>query len=705
MSILLICGDRNSGYLDVLETLRIAGLTPAEPSKRERFDPVVLSERVCASNGIDTDDPSAVRQIELGKVWEALSVDLMLANMTPTDWGWGDPRLVYMLEHWRDFDPQVKFVLVYSSPEQAIAELVSKEEASPERVEASLALWLSINSELVRFYHANRDRCLLVNAAAVSGDSRFFLGLARDHLKAKLSAEGVESVAQKDRTPIFDLVATLLVENAEDAHDLFQELESSADIPGHHVVAAAGEGARHLHNVLPQLGRPQDLDPRDLAMLVWEQYRRLRKEVDAAAAEVEIGSRLDERRRREIELLGLRLAQNEEELGVSFAELGARTDELAAKTAELDVVRSELASVVLERDAQRALLAAKERLVEELSASRAALSATSVSLEERLAVTAREFELQRESLAAKERLVEELSASRAALSATNVSLEERLAVAARELQTMVATRSTLEQKLAVVSIERDEIAREKARVARELQAARDAARSPTSEAAAEASERKVRDLATENELLHMQLAQVQEELEFYFRKSQDATEAATDVVKGAEQPSDAAAPETATSTSVKSEVATAPTVVDLRNVIDGEGWYYAEHDGRWTGPKTVSRLRLPRLPPGVYTLELDIVDAMSAEILRGMTVSLGGHPLKLEGDALAKWGWLSFSRRKKRPKFPVLLKAKAKIAGDEPETLEIRLPETISPSSRGSTDVRQLGIRLRRAKLVKTEVL
>ncbi len=583
MSILLVCGDGNSRYLDVLETLRRAGLAPAEPSKREGFDPVALSESACAANGIDPNDPSSVSQVELGKVWQALSVDLMLANLKQTDWGWADPRLVYMLEHWRDFDPQVRFVLVYSSPEQAVADLISKEEAAPERVERCLALWAAVNAELLRFHHANRDRCLLINAAAVAPDSRFFVGLVRDHLKAKLTAENVEPVVRTDRTPLFDLVATLLVEKADDARELFLELESSADIPGRHSVAATGGASGRLHNVLPQFDDPQDLEPRDLAMLVWEQYRTLR---DTAAM--------------------------------------------------------------------------------------------------------------------REREVGELSAAHAALAAAKSSLEGELAGVTRERDAMVAIRVALDQKLAEVSTERDGIARDLARANAELRAARDtAARNAVDEEAAQAAEARVRKLTAENDLLEKRLAQLQEELEFHLRTSRSAAEAVvteTAVSVTAAEPGPV---------SPKAEAATVadggPIIVDMRDAVDGEGWYHAEQEGRWSGPETVSRLHLPKLAPGTYAVEFDIVLTMSPAILRGMTVSLDGGPLKLRGDALGSPWWPPFARKKKPLNFPVVIATTAKITSGESATLEFRVPETISPSIGGSSDMRRLGVFLRRATLVKTK--
>ncbi len=579
MSIILVCGDENSGYRGVLQSLRDAGLADAEPSKREQFSPLDIAEGVCTAYGIDRNDPGAIAQVELGKVWQALSVDLMLANLERSDWGWGDARLVYLLDHWRDFDPQVKFVLVYSSPEESVAELLAGNDASPERVKQSLGLWAAVNSELLRFYHGNKDRCLLVNAAVVDKDAGFFLGLARDHLKVRLGENRTgDGDGATPRAPFFDLIASLLVEEATAAQDLYQELESSADLPGAHGAAVIGEGAGHRHNALPPAGRPQDLAPRELAFLVWEQFHALRGAIDTAEA----GARESDRQ----------LAETREE---------------------------------------------KETLLAELRQARDEIATTVRKLQEQSAETARQSDLvdgQRKRIAALEEEVRRHG-------------EERLS--------------------------RDP--------AKDLAAADVVAR-PAGELG-----HQVGSLAEENELLVLQLQQLQEELETYFVKYQDA-------IRG-ERPAETSAPQPAAATPAPAGDA----AVDLRDFIEGDNWYYAEHDGRWSGPGTTSRLRLPAVAPGDYRLELEIVDAMSADIVRGLSVALDGRQLKLRGDRAYSGSWLT--GRRKKLKYPLVLTADVAIADAEGARLEFRLPATISPSSRGSADRRELGIRLRAVRLVK----
>jgi chromosome segregation ATPase len=408
-----------------------------------------------------------------------------------------------------------------------------------------------------------------------------------------------------------------------------------------------------------------------------EQLSATRDELAAVREElsVELEERAAQLAARRAELTAVR-----EEL---TAELEERATQLTATRAELTAVREALSAELEERAAQ---LAAKR---DELSAVKEELSA---ELEERaaqLAATRAELTAMQEELSAElQERAAQLAATRGELTAVqeelSAELEERAALLAASRDELTAVREAL-------SAELEERAAQLAATRDELTAVREELLSrPTIAASTEHDEKQKQDLVVENELLQMQLKQAHEELELYFRKYRELNTAdgrATVAVAApvAPPPSEAA-----------------PAVVDLRGVIDGDGWYHAEHDGRWSGPTTESTLNLPPVEPGSFSLELDVVDAMSNDILEGMTVTLDGKPLKLVGNNLAAVRWPLFSRKKKRPKFPIRISAAVKVSGDGPHLLRINLPSTISPAAKGSNDTRQLGIRLRRATLVKS---
>lgn len=143
--------------------------------------------------------------------------------------------------------------------------------------------------------------------------------------------------------------------------------------------------------------------------------------------------------------------------------------------------------------------------------------------------------------------------------------------------------------------------------------------------------------------------------------------------------------------------------VDFRHFIDGHNWHEPEHDGRWSGPGARSTLRLPNMPAGRYTLTLNIVAAMSRAILDGVTLVLNEERLntKILYRSDLKGAFASASRA--RVKFnsnalayPAKLTTQFTISkekADQPISLEINLPQTISPMTLGETDTRSLGIR------------
>ncbi len=184
------------------------------------------------------------------------------------------------------------------------------------------------------------------------------------------------------------------------------------------------------------------------------------------------------------------------------------------------------------------------------------------------------------------------------------------------------------------------------------------------------------ELEKENELLLLQLHQVQEELEHYFLKYQEALE-------------------------VK-PVAGLPDhfAVDFRQQIDGYNWWHAEYDGRWAGPNLESNIRLPELKTGLYQLRIEIVDSISPDILKNTQFFLENKQLKLVNA-----NWLKqFIGLKKR--YPMILTAKINLSDSTTQpVLKLKFPKVISPASKGkgSDDLRSLAIRVKaiELKLVK----
>lgn len=181
-------------------------------------------------------------------------------------------------------------------------------------------------------------------------------------------------------------------------------------------------------------------------------------------------------------------------------------------------------------------------------------------------------------------------------------------------------------------------------------------------------------LAEENELLLLQLHQMQDELAHYTAENQQLLDRLEQRLL---RPSEAYTP-----LYQKTEA-----VIDLTGEIDGENWYYAEHDGRWAGPDRLSTLRVAALKAGEYGVTIDIVDAKAMDILNGMQVSINGMPLVLtfNGEGVVASVRSRFSSEQVPP-------------GREWE-FQFRFPRLISPVEHGSDDSRVLAVRVRSIEL------
>ncbi len=189
------------------------------------------------------------------------------------------------------------------------------------------------------------------------------------------------------------------------------------------------------------------------------------------------------------------------------------------------------------------------------------------------------------------------------------------------------------------------------------------------------------DAQDEGELLLVQLHEVQEELEQYFLKYQDQRQQVKTVVDFWQQHPPA------------------EVWVDMRRTPDGQGWYEAEIDGRWSGPGTESALAFPPLGAGQYLVELQIADAMAPELVAGLLLSAqldDGQVLPVDlvhefGPADQLYPMVSTG----------LLQLPAKHDGWH---LRMTLPSVISPAEHGGTDPRQLGLRLQGVRLSLQQV-
>ncbi len=521
MKIVLCCGEANAGLQEVHQLLGEAGVANALPSRQRGMAPAEFLAEMFAAHELDRDGTTVSAQLAPGRLWHELAADMFVANLAVPAWGWADVRNLWTMEFWAEFDSQIRFVLAYTSPEQALGIALGQRPMSAPECATFLDSWTQQNDELLHFYHRHEARCVLVNSAAARCAPGRFLEIVGPKLGLALhapadSAAGVGIGANA----LHATLARPLVSELGAAAELFRELESSADLDG---AVLATDGME--------------------ALAAWQEYLRLNTQLGEA------GRALDESRR-----------------------------QWSLQQSELDALRQQMEVTQAAAWAGEAEWRTRETL-----------------------------------------LVSRLTEQEAAL------LQSRTECAAAN----------------------DGLAPLQAEMAR---------------------------LTEENELLLMQLHQMQDELAHYTAENQQLLDRLEQPMR---RPAEVYSP-----LYQKTE-----TFIDLTGEIDGENWYYAEHDGRWAGPERLSTLRIAPLKPGEYALTMDIVDAKAPDILNGMQVSINGMPLSLDfnGEGVVALVTARFLSEVVPP-------------GNAWE-FQLKFPRLISPAEHGSDDLRVLAVRMRSLKL------
>ncbi|GAA6213144.1 hypothetical protein NBRC116602_28850 [Hyphomicrobiales bacterium 4NK60-0047b] len=523
MTVMLSLGVPNSGFQQIHDLVTSVGLGEAKKSRRENYTPNEITEKLCEKYNCLKPEYSGIEQLNPGKVWHSLASDMMLGNLDQKNWGWSDSNSIFLLEFWKGFEPELNFLLIYSSPQAYLAEyfINNNHEICEEVVTAALSSWKNYNSELLRFYLENRERCMLINLEAGLEKIADVMNKVGENLGCELKLTSTYYLSARSALSCEkQLIYGLISENLE-MYNFYDELESCADFP-----MFENEGCHK--KIYPTLNS-------------------LRKDRQAQKEVTEVLRTL--------------------------------------KTKNLNL----------------------------------------------------ELELQKNK--------DELKSQREAYK----SLADKLNNS-KKTETLKAANG---QKQSTNKFEK------------------------------------------ENELLLLQLHQVQEELETYFHKYQ---ELALKECEG--HPNDQGTP------SLEKTAAS----IDMRHFIEGQNWYNAEHDGRWTGPDHISSLKIPQLPKGTYEIELNIVSAMSPKIIRQMKLLWNGD--ELPKKIIQPWaGMKALMRRyylmifQNREGGPLILKTKLEIdqgSNNTDQFLGLQLPCTISPSSRGQQDTRDLGIKLSEVKLSST---
>ena len=467
-----------TGYLPidlglVEDILSQAGMEAALASQRDTSLSIsVWHQQVAAllakENHSDKDELGSTAN--LGRLWEQLASDIFISNLHTPTWGWADTRSAPLLAFWKNFDPQLRFVLVVCSPERLLAHAIESSTDTP-NVEQILDQWRSYTEALLAFHQANPKRSIIVNVQDCIDQPAVFLQTLNKKWGLQLNKVHFPNIAAVGFSDLTKYLAAGLV-SASPAHkELGTKLQKTSS--------------------LSSAGLRDEVIPSHTELIQW--FRKMRVDVlqrgqDQLAFQAK-HTKLLERFEQE-------RAINTEQSAQNFA-LERKQKELS--TALADAKHQLGNQTTIAEDLNVKLRAANSKLEASASAEKD-LKEESELLSLQLHQVQKELETH---FLKYQELTKEVESTQFQLAETRAQL--------------AADQSAREESNAALVAARNEQDRQ-SEIAIDLTAKLSAAN-----AQREASASIEKDLKEESELLLLQLHQVQEELEVYFLKYQETT--------------------------------------------------------------------------------------------------------------------------------------------------------------------------------------
>jgi hypothetical protein len=254
VQVVITSGHPHSGYRLAHAALEMSGILAACPSRREGLTPEALTEGILRAHNADQCVPDVPGQMSPGKVWQELAVDLFLGNLSQENWGWASANSTWLLDFWLRFDAQTRFVLVYSSPSETIANMLLQADTTVASLSGAVQSWIRWNAELLRFSARHPKRCLLVNMVAVLRCPEALVSNVSNSFGLHLKEPAGDVLRNTDRpSALASFLTDRLLEDFHEALALYDELESAAHLgdgePNLRSATILGAWEEHLASV------------------------------------------------------------------------------------------------------------------------------------------------------------------------------------------------------------------------------------------------------------------------------------------------------------------------------------------------------------------------------------------------------------------------------------------------------------------------
>ena len=188
MKTLCITGTECAMFNKISDTIFNAGISPAKTITQPNGSSMDFNDwhqKVVDENSLLSIDSSS----KIGRVWEQLAVDLFMENVGQEKWGWACPQSVKLLNFWHSFAPQLCFILLYSTPEEAIyTASISEKNNIDNSADNIIQQWIANQQIMLKFYLKNPQQTLLVNVNDFKKNPQNLVEKINEHFNFNLNS-------------------------------------------------------------------------------------------------------------------------------------------------------------------------------------------------------------------------------------------------------------------------------------------------------------------------------------------------------------------------------------------------------------------------------------------------------------------------------------------------------------------------------------
>lgn len=190
MKTLCITGTECAMFNKISDTIFNAGISPAKTITQPNGSSMDFNDwhqKVVDENSLLSIDSSS----KIGRIWEQLAVDLFMENVGQEKWGWACPHSVKLLNFWHSFAPQLCFILLYSTPEEAIysaSKNLNNNSAHNNSGDAIIKQWLNDQQMMLKFYIKNPLQSLLINVNDFRKNPKYLVEKINEHFNFNLNS-------------------------------------------------------------------------------------------------------------------------------------------------------------------------------------------------------------------------------------------------------------------------------------------------------------------------------------------------------------------------------------------------------------------------------------------------------------------------------------------------------------------------------------